>query len=105
MRRAAAAPVRALSGETAAARRKVTAMGLLRMKRLGEKICMVTAHDYPSAAHVGAAGVDVALCGDSLGMVALGYADTRPVTLDEMLHHCRAARRMAWGRSATRRCS
>ena len=68
-------------------------MGLLRMKRLGEKICMVTAHDYPSAAHVGAAGVDVALCGDSLGMVALGYADTRPVTLDEMLHHCRAARR------------
>ena len=53
MRRAAAAPVRALSGETAAARRKVTAMGLLRMKRLGEKICMVTAHDYPSAAHVG----------------------------------------------------
>merc|ERR1719362_2743242 len=63
------------------------------MKRLGEKICMVTAHDYPSAAHVGAAGVDVALCGDSLGMVALGYADTRPVTLDEMLHHCRAARR------------
>ena len=93
MRRAAAAPVRALSGETAAARRKVTAMGLLRMKRLGEKICMVTAHDYPSAAHVGAAGVDVALCGDSLGMVALGYADTRPVTLDEMLHHCRAARR------------
>ena len=58
MRRAAAAPVRALSGETAAARRKVTAMGLLRMKRLGEKICMVTAHDYPSAAHVGAAGVD-----------------------------------------------
>ena len=57
MRRAAAAPVRALSGETAAARRKVTAMGLLRMKRLGEKICMVTAHDYPSAAHVGAAGV------------------------------------------------
>ena len=93
MRRAAAAPVRALSGETAAARRKVTAMGLLRMKRLGEKICMVTAHDYPSAAHVGAAGVDVAICGDSLGMVALGYADTRPVTLDEMLHHCRAARR------------
>ena len=78
MRRAAAAPVRALSGETAAARRKVTAMGLLRMKRLGEKICMVTAHDYPSAAHVGAAGVDVALCGDSLGMVALGYATRGP---------------------------
>ena len=71
MRRAAAAPVRALSGETAAARRKVTAMGLLRMKRLGEKICMVTAHDYPSAAHVGAAGVDRGgRAGSALGLVA-----------------------------------
>jgi len=70
------------------------------MKRLGEKICMVTAHDYPSGVQLRAAGVDVALVGDSLGMVALGYGDTRPVTLGEMLHHCGAARRGLGGGGA-----
>ena len=60
-------------------------MSLLRMKRLGEKICMVTCYDYPSGVHVDGANVDVALCGDSLGMVALGYETTQPVTLDEMI--------------------
>ncbi|KAJ8607287.1 hypothetical protein CTAYLR_009532 [Chrysophaeum taylorii] len=68
-------------------------MSLLRMKRMKERICMVTCYDYPSASHVECAGVDVALCGDSLGMVELGYATTQPLTLDEMLHHCRAVRR------------
>ncbi|KAJ8598588.1 hypothetical protein CTAYLR_001723 [Chrysophaeum taylorii] len=74
-------------------RAKVSALSLLRMKRMKEKICMVTCYDYPSASHVECAGVDVALCGDSLGMVELGYATTQPVTLEEMLHHCRAVRR------------
>ena len=68
-------------------------MSLLRMKRLGEKICMVTCYDYPSGVHVDGANVDVALCGDSLGMDALGYETTQPVTLDEMIHHCKAVRR------------
>ncbi|KAJ1463302.1 ketopantoate hydroxymethyltransferase-domain-containing protein [Pelagophyceae sp. CCMP2097] len=71
----------------------VTAMELQRMKRVGTPITMVTAYDYPSAMHVDAAGVDVVLCGDSVGMVALGYTTTQPVTLDEMLHHSRAVRR------------
>jgi len=93
MRAAAPTPRAAGRASRVARRTKVTAMTLLRMKRLGEKICMVTCHDYPSATHAKAAGVDVALCGDSLGMVALGYETTVPVTLDEMLHHCRAARR------------
>lgn len=68
-------------------------MNLLRMKRLREKICMVTCYDFPSGVHVDSADMDIALCGDSLGMVALGYETTQPVTLDEMLHHCRAVRR------------
>mmetsp|Transcript_10771 Transcript_10771/g.35691 ORF Transcript_10771/g.35691 Transcript_10771/m.35691 type:complete len:339 (-) Transcript_10771:282-1298(-) len=72
---------------------KTTAMSLLRMKRRGERICCVTCYDYPSALHVDGAGIDVALVGDSVGMVALGYPTTQPVTLEEMLHHCRAAKR------------
>eukprot|EP00633_Aureoumbra_lagunensis_P001844 CAMPEP_0197292950 /NCGR_PEP_ID=MMETSP0890-20130614/25990_1 /TAXON_ID=44058 ORGANISM="Aureoumbra lagunensis, Strain CCMP1510" /NCGR_SAMPLE_ID=MMETSP0890 /ASSEMBLY_ACC=CAM_ASM_000533 /LENGTH=324 /DNA_ID=CAMNT_0042767287 /DNA_START=403 /DNA_END=1377 /DNA_ORIENTATION=- len=54
---------------------------------------MVTCYDYPSAMHVDGAGIDVALCGDSLGMVALGMATTQPVRLEEMVHHCKAVRR------------
>lgn len=73
---------------------KVTAMSLLRMKRQGERVAMVTCYDYPSASHVAAASaVDVALVGDSLGMVALGYETTLSVTLDEMIHHCKAVAR------------
>jgi 3-methyl-2-oxobutanoate hydroxymethyltransferase len=56
---------------------------------------MVTAYDYPSAVHVELAGIHVLLCGDSVGMVELGYDTTQPVTLDEMLHHCKAVARGA----------
>ena len=56
---------------------------------------MVTAYDFPSARHCESAGVDMLLVGDSLGMVVLGYDNTCPVTVDDMLHHCRAARRGA----------
>lgn len=63
------------------------------MKRKGERVSMVTCYDYPSASHVAASEVDVALVGDSLGMVALGYETTLSVTLDEMIHHCKAVRR------------
>jgi 3-methyl-2-oxobutanoate hydroxymethyltransferase len=56
---------------------------------------MLTAYDYPSAKLAVEAGVDVILVGDSLGMVVLGYDTTVPVTMQDMLHHTRAARRGA----------
>ncbi len=55
-----------------------------------KKIAMLTAYDYPSAVLADRAGVDILLVGDSLGMVVLGQEDTLPVTMDMMLHHCRA---------------
>ena len=64
----------------------------LRLKHAREQpISMVTAYDYPSARIADAAGVDVLLVGDSVGMVVLGREDTTEVTMDEMVHHCRAA--------------
>jgi len=60
------------------------------MKAAGEKIAMLTAYDTPSARLLDAAGVDVILVGDSLGNVVLGYKDTLPVTMDEMIHHTKA---------------
>ncbi|WP_119695738.1 3-methyl-2-oxobutanoate hydroxymethyltransferase [Microbacterium halotolerans] len=65
------------------------------MKANGERIVMVTAYDYPSAGVADAAGVDVVLVGDSGAMTVLGYDSTVPVTVDEMLVLCRAARRGA----------
>jgi 3-methyl-2-oxobutanoate hydroxymethyltransferase len=67
------------------------------MKKNGEKIVMLTAYDYPSARLAEEAGVDVVLVGDSLGMVVLGYDSTVPVTMADMIHHSRAARRGAKG--------
>jgi 3-methyl-2-oxobutanoate hydroxymethyltransferase len=58
-----------------------------------EKITCLTASDYTTAILLDQAGVDIVLVGDSLGMVALGYENTLPVTMDEMLHHTRAVRR------------
>jgi len=62
-------------------------------KRRGEKLVLVTAYDLTSAQIADAAGVDAILVGDSLGMVVLGYETTLPVTVDELLHHCRAVAR------------
>lgn len=68
---------------------------LMKMKQQGNKIAMLTAYDYPSAKIAEAAGVDVLLVGDSLGMVVLGYDSTVKVTVEDMVHHGKAARRGA----------
>jgi len=66
-----------------------------KMKKDGQKIVMVTAYDYPSGQYVQESEVDIILVGDSLGMVILGYEDTLKVTLNDILHHTKAARRGA----------
>jgi 3-methyl-2-oxobutanoate hydroxymethyltransferase len=66
-----------------------------KMKRDNTKIVMVTAYDYPSGKYVQEAEVDLILVGDSLGMVILGYEDTLKVTIADILHHTKAARRGA----------
>jgi 3-methyl-2-oxobutanoate hydroxymethyltransferase len=74
-------------------RRPVTLTKLAEMRALGEPIVMVTAYDHPSAEAAEAAGVDVVLVGDSAANNVLGYADTVPVTVDELLMLTAAVRR------------
>lgn len=66
-----------------------------KMKKKDEKIVMLTAYDYPTAKCVEKSQADLILVGDSLGMVVLGYPDTLEVTIDDMVHHCKAVRRGA----------
>src|SRR5512137_1925289 len=65
------------------------------MKRAGEQIAWLTAYDYPTATFEEAAGVDMILVGDSLGMCVYGYPGTVPVTMDQCIAHCDAVRRGA----------
>jgi 3-methyl-2-oxobutanoate hydroxymethyltransferase len=74
-------------------RKKVTTLSLRRKKAQREPISMLTAYDYATALAIDSAGVDAILVGDSLGMVVLGYANTLPVTMEDMLHHARAVAR------------
>jgi 3-methyl-2-oxobutanoate hydroxymethyltransferase len=71
-------------------RKKVTTRTFMQKKARGEIITMLTAYDYPTALAVDKAGIDSILVGDSLGMVVLGYQNTLPVRMEDMLHHCRA---------------
>jgi 3-methyl-2-oxobutanoate hydroxymethyltransferase len=75
--------------------KKVTILGLQQKKTRREPITMLTAYDYPTALAVDQAGIDAILVGDSLGMVVLGYPNTLAVTMEDMLHHCRAVARGA----------
>jgi 3-methyl-2-oxobutanoate hydroxymethyltransferase len=72
---------------------KVSAPSLRASKERGERLVCLTAYDYPTARLVDEAGIDIILVGDSLGNVVLGYGNTVPVTLDEMLTHVKAVRR------------
>jgi 3-methyl-2-oxobutanoate hydroxymethyltransferase len=74
-------------------RKRVTLTKLAEMRALGEPIVMITAYDHPSALVVEQAGVDIVLVGDSAANNVLGYPDTVPVSVEEMLMLTRAVRR------------
>ena len=73
--------------------KKLTIQDIIMMKQNGDKISMLTAYDASFAGLIDASGIEMILVGDSLGMVLLGYDSTIPVTMEEMLHHCRAVNR------------
>jgi len=74
-------------------RKNTTIQSLLQMKSRGEKIAMLTAYDATTASIMDESGIHSILVGDSLGMVVLGYETTLQVTMEDMLHHCKAVAR------------
>jgi 3-methyl-2-oxobutanoate hydroxymethyltransferase len=68
---------------------KITIAGLRRMKQAGEKIVSLTAYDASFAGMLDTAGVEIALVGDSLGMVLQGGEDTLSVSMNDMVYHSR----------------
>ncbi len=74
-------------------RKRVTIPQLTEWKKNRRKITALTAYDYTFARLLDDSGIDVILVGDSAGMVAMGYENTLPVTMDEMIHHTRGVRR------------
>jgi len=76
-------------------RKKITPVDVQTMKKEGKKISMLTAYDYPTALIEDRAGIEIILVGDSVGMTVLGYENTLPVTMEEMIHHTKAVTRGA----------
>ena len=75
--------------------RKKGRLDFVEMKKNGEQVTWVTAYDFPMASFAEAAGMDMILVGDSLGMITLGYQSTIPVTMEDCISHCKAVRRGA----------
>jgi len=76
-------------------KKKKTVDDFYKMKENGEKITFLTSYDYPTASFAEAAGLDMLLVGDSLGMCIYGYKGTIPVVMDQMIYHADAVRRGA----------
>ena len=75
--------------------KKISVSSFAKRKAAGEKLVMITAYDAPGAAACAKAGIDMLLVGDSLAMTVLGYDNTLPATMEEMIHHTKAVRRGA----------
>lgn len=76
-------------------RKKVTLQTIKNLYKKGEPIAMLTAYDFPTAHVADAAGIDIVLVGDSLGMVSMGLENTNGVVMEEMIMHCRSVVRGA----------
>jgi len=76
-------------------RKKITILDIQKLKQNKIPITMLTTYDFTAAVLVDRADIDIILVGDSLGMVMLGYSGTTQVTMEEMLHHCKAVARGA----------
>jgi 3-methyl-2-oxobutanoate hydroxymethyltransferase len=88
-------PERFENREDLMAKKKLMINDLYQMKKEGRKITWLTSYDFPTAQFAEAAGLDMLLVGDSLGMCVYGYSSTVPVTMDQCIMHCDAVRRGA----------
>jgi 3-methyl-2-oxobutanoate hydroxymethyltransferase len=75
--------------------KKKSILDFYRMKQEKQQVAWITAYDFPTASFAEAAGMDMLLVGDSLGMCVLGYQSTIPVTMEDCISHCQAVRRGA----------